>query len=96
VCSTLGTNPIPDISDLSEDSDVEVKEQTSKGATMTSHNLQLSYVAAMGKIGAIQNSSSAKKHTPIFQRNGGISQEQAVKDAAVVLRALWTGRMDKQ
>ncbi|HEX4425244.1 MAG TPA: hypothetical protein VH079_07580 [Terriglobales bacterium] len=63
---------------------------------MTSHNLQLSYVAAMDKIGAIQNSSNAKQHTPIVKRNGGVTQEQAVQDAAAALRALWTGRMSKQ
>jgi hypothetical protein len=81
---------------LPEHSDVEVKEKHSKEPAMTSHNLQLSYVAAMGKIGALQNSSNAKQHTPIVQRNGGVTQEQAVKDAATALRALWTGRVSKQ
>jgi hypothetical protein len=63
---------------------------------MTSHNLQLNYVAALGKIGAIQSSSNARRHTPIVQRSSGAgTQEQAVKDAATALRALWTGRMTK-
>jgi hypothetical protein len=63
---------------------------------MTSHNLQLSFVAALGKIGAMQTPSDSKKHTPIFQRSGPVTQEQAVKDAATALRALWTGQLDKR
>jgi hypothetical protein len=60
---------------------------------MTAHNLQGSFAAALARIGAADMpADEAKRHIPILQRDPAATREQALENAASVLRTLWSKR----
>ena len=59
---------------------------------MNSQKLERIYVAALSRIEPTEPSADAKKSTPIFQRNSGANQKQAIRDAAGALADLWIGK----
>jgi hypothetical protein len=71
-----------------------IREDIEEG-DLSSRSLQSSYVAALAKMGAINAPRSAKKCTPIFQRDTRTAHQQAVKDAAEALSRLWNSRAAK-
>jgi hypothetical protein len=64
--------------------------------SMSTHDLQIAYVAALARVGDSPVPEKATRHLPIFRRGGTPTQTQAVKDAANALRALWQGSREKQ
>ena len=63
---------------------------------MSTHDLQISYLAALARVGDSPVPRAATRHMPIFQRTGAPTQRQAVKDAANALRELWRSSRKKQ
>jgi len=49
--------------------------------------LQGKYTVALRRIGG--ETTSADRHTPIFQRGAHITEQQAIQEAANALTALW-------
>jgi hypothetical protein len=46
-------------------------------------------MAALSRIAGATLCEDAKRHTPIFQRGPAVGEQQAIRDAANALAALW-------
>jgi hypothetical protein len=46
-------------------------------------------MAALSRIAGAPMCEDAKRHTPIFQRGPAMGEQQAIRDAATALAALW-------
>src|SRR5260370_40545496 len=61
-----------------------------EGGKLSPRELQGTYMAALSRIaGCAPKCEDAKRHTPIFQRGPAIGEQQAIRDAANALTALW-------
>jgi len=56
---------------------------------LSPQDLQGRYTAALSRIAGTPISETAKKHTPIFQRDPVVTEKQAIQDAADALSHLW-------
>jgi hypothetical protein len=56
---------------------------------LSPQDLQGRYLAALSRIGGAPTKHTAKKHTPIFQREPVITEKQSIQHAADALAALW-------
>jgi hypothetical protein len=54
---------------------------------LSPQELQGKYTVALRRIGG--ETTSADRHTPIFQRGAHITEQQAIQEAANALTALW-------
>src|SRR5260370_3863757 len=60
-----------------------------EGGKLSPQKLQGTYMAALSRIAGAPMCEDAKRHTPIFQRGPAIGEQQAIRDAATALTALW-------
>jgi hypothetical protein len=60
-----------------------------EGGKLSPQKLQGTYMAALSRIADAPLCEDAKRHTPIFQRGSAVGEQQAIRDAANALAALW-------
>ena len=63
--------------------------QSHEGDKLSAQKLQGTYLAALSRIAGATLCEDAKRHTPIFQRGPAVGEQQAIRDAANALAALW-------